>query len=138
MSENVDRPVRGPAMNAADRARIALDGLSVGDSFGERFFGSPAIIVQRIRARELPPPPWTWTDDTHMASSLVEVLVESGRVDQDVLASRFATRLSLERGYGAGAVQILSHIGAGMPWRRAAGQAFGGKGSFGNGGAMRV
>src|SRR5262245_45562802 len=112
-------------MNATDRARVALDGLSVGDAFGERFFGAPARVVNDIRAHQVPPAPWRWTDDTHMASTLFEVLVESGRVDQDVLAARWAKRLSLERGYGMGAVQILSSIAAGTPWRRAAGEAFG-------------
>ncbi len=37
------------------RARIALEGLSVGDAPGERFFGSDeAEILDLIRRRELP------------------------------------------------------------------------------------
>lgn len=42
------------------------------------------------------------------------------------------------RGYGAGAVVILHEIRAGLRWRQAAGTAFGGQGSCGNGAAMRV
>jgi ADP-ribosylglycohydrolase len=39
---------------------------------------------------------------------------------------------------GAGAHEILSAIAGGVPWRAAAGAAFGGQGSAGNGAAMRV
>src|SRR5262252_1269738 len=42
-------------------ARMALDGLSVGDAFGERFFGSGAAL---IGSRAIPKAPWRWTDDT--------------------------------------------------------------------------
>lgn len=35
-------------MNACDRARLSLDGLSVGDAFGECFFGDTNVAVARI------------------------------------------------------------------------------------------
>lgn len=121
-----------------DRALRALDGLSVGDAFGERFFLEPAEAYARIRDRELPEGPWRWTDDTQMALSVVEVLEAHGRIDQDALAAAFARRHDPSRGYGAGAHEILRRVREGEGWRRAARAAFRGQGSFGNGGAMRV
>ena len=122
------------------RAHLALDGLSVGDAFGECFF-APAQILQLAEGRRsLPPPPWHYTDDTEMALAIVEVLQEEGRIDPDLLASRFARRYLREprRGYGGTAHEILRAIGEGTPWQVAAGRAFSGMGSMGNGGAMRA
>ena len=122
------------------RALISLAGLSVGDAFGERFFGPPGDAQDLIAQRSLPPPKWGWTDDTAMALSVVEVLTRHGHIDQDDLAACLARRHEEEpdRGYGAGARQILSSIGAKTPWRVAAAAPFGGQGSHGNGSAMRV
>lgn len=120
--------------------RLALDGLSLGDAFGERFFGPPGVIASRIAARELPKGEWAWTDDTAMALSVCEVLEAHGCIDADALASAFARRFAREpgRGYGGGARDILTDIGLGTPWELAAGKVFDGQGSMGNGGAMRV
>lgn len=72
------------------KAVLSLDGLSVGDAFGELFFSrSPHSI-----SNDLPPWPWHWTDDTHMALSIVEVLRTYGHIEQDVLASAFARRFT--------------------------------------------
>jgi len=122
------------------RALVSLAGLSVGDAFGERFFGPPGLAQSLIGQRKAPPPKWSWTDDTAMALSVVEVLARHGRIDQDDLAACFARRHAEEpmRGYGAGARQILSSIDAGVAWRIAAAEPFGAMGSHGNGGAMRV
>ena len=44
-----------------ERALLALMGLSVGDAFGECFFG-PAQVLQLARSvRTLPPSPWYYT-----------------------------------------------------------------------------
>jgi ADP-ribosylglycohydrolase len=117
-------------------ALLSLQGLSVGDAFGECFFSQSYELVER---RELPPPPWRWTDDTHMALSIVEVLQKYGGIEQDVLAQTFALRFRQEswRGYGGGARHILSQISKGADWRQSAPTLFVG-GSFGNGGAMRA
>ena len=48
------------------RARVALEGLSVGDAFGGRFFNAPT------GDRLIPPPPWQYSDDTEMAVAIVE------------------------------------------------------------------
>ena len=122
------------------RALLALEGVSVGDAFGECFFDDARIVRGRIEGRHEPPGPWFWTDDTAMAISLTRCLCQNGRVDQDDLASKFAEEYQRQprRGYGGMAHEILRAIGAGTSWRVAAGQAFGGEGSMGNGGAMRV
>lgn len=80
---------------------------------------------------------WEWTDDTEMACNLITELRDHGAVNQDRLAAAFADRCEPYRGYGAGAFTILHKIRKGVPWRDAAGAAFNGAGSCGNGGAMR-
>lgn len=122
------------------RARLALEGLSVGDAFGQRFFGDPAIVPTQIAERALPPAPWSTTDDTEMALAVYEVLAQHGFMNPDALASRFAERYLADpaRGYGGTAHGILQRIAAGEPWREVARSVFDGGGSMGNGAAMRV
>jgi ADP-ribosylglycohydrolase len=114
-----------------------LEGLSVGDAFGDRYFGPGAEVMTKIVLRELPPAPWLWTDDTHMALSITEMLLADDGIDRDRLAQRFADRYEGPRKYGAGAFQLLTAIREGAKWRSAATGLFGGMGSFGNGAAMR-
>lgn len=120
------------------RARVSLEGLSVGDAFGQWFFAPQAGMF--LRHREMPPRPWAYTDDTVMAMSVVEVLGRCGCIDQAALAEGFARRYTLEphRGYGRGAREILRAIADGAPWEEMSRGAFGGHGSMGNGGAMRA
>ncbi len=128
-----------PATRLA-RALRSLDGLSIGDAFGEAFYRDPTTRAPRIEARIPPDAPWHYTDDTIMAMSVVETLEEYGRIDQDGLAARFGRKLVLDpwRGYGRVTHQIVSAIARGGDWRRLAAAAFGGVGSMGNGGAMRA
>jgi ADP-ribosylglycohydrolase len=122
-----------------ERVRLALDGLSVGDALGEQFF-DPECVELLLPHRETPPAPWPYTDDTEMALGIAEVLDRCGGIDPDELARVFADRYRRDpfRGYGGMAHRILREIGRGVPWRTAASRAFGGEGSMGNGGAMRV
>jgi ADP-ribosylglycohydrolase len=119
-----------PADHAAriERAELALDGLSVGDAFGERFFVNPDVVDQLIAERALPRSPWWYTDDTEMAAAIVDVLSRCGAIDQDLLADGFVRRWSREpdRGYGGGAIRILHAIALGTPWQEASRSAFGG------------
>ncbi len=117
------------------RALWSLEGLSIGDAFGERFsFARPHMFT----ARALPAPPWYYTDDTEMALSIVSLLRQRGRIDEDRLAASFARHFDPFRGYGAAMHHLLPGIAAGRPWREAAAALFEGQGSFGNGAAMRV
>lgn len=122
---------------ALARAELSLDGLSIGDAFGQRFMHPAALAL--IEPRELPAPPWRWTDDTAMALSIVDVLREHGAVHQDALAGAFAARWAADqdRGYGGGAFRLLHLIALGQPWRAASRAVFE-DGSMGNGAAMRV
>jgi ADP-ribosylglycohydrolase len=122
------------------RARLSLEGLSLGDSFGERFFVPSKLARSLVAERVLPAPPWHYTDDTVMALSIVETLEAHGAIDRDELAQRFFRKYRADprRGYGGMAHVVLRQIGAGHPWRRVSRAAFDGMGSMGNGGAMRV
>jgi ADP-ribosylglycohydrolase len=121
------------------RARLATEGLSLGDAFGRPFFYRESWS-SGPKFRQLPPPVWTYTDDTEMALGIVEILESCGTIEQDLLATVFSKRYSQNpyRGYGAGAHDILGDIAKGIPWKVAAGNAFEGHGSLGNGAAMRV
>jgi len=121
------------------RALLSLEGLAIADAVGEmlayRHCQAPGIIE-----KGLPAGPWFRTDDSEMAISIVEVLKIYGYVHQDALARRFAWRFEREpdRGYGSMTRAQLNEIIRGGDWRQGAANAFGGQGSMGNGGAMRV
>ena len=57
---------------ALARALHSLDGLSVGDAFGEACLVDTRTLLARLEHRWLPDPPWTFSDDTVMAISVVE------------------------------------------------------------------
>lgn len=126
------------ATDRMTRARLSLDGLSVGDAFGERFFVAPEVVEGLIAARATPAAPWEYTDDTEMAISIVETLERYGEIDQDQLAHRFAKRYDPWRGYGPAMHGLLQRVREGEDWRELAQGQFAGQGSFGNGAAMRV
>lgn len=115
-------------MDALDRAQVALEGLSVGDAFGEQH-GAPTTGGL-----------WKWTDDTAMALSIVETLALFARIDPPRLAETFARRYVADpgRGYGGGAHQVLTAIAEGADYDQAAKLLFDGEGSCGNGAAMRA
>lgn len=119
-------------------ARLSLDGLSVGDAFGDRFFMHADTAHALIKARALPKGPWEFTDDTNMALSIYEVLRKHGEVNQRELAASFARRYDPGRGYGPAMHRLLAQIAAGEHWQTAAAGLFDGMGSYGNGAAMRV
>lgn len=121
------------------RALLSLEGLAIADAVGEmlayRHYQAPVIIE-----KGLPAGPWFRTDDSEMAISIVEGLKLYGYVHQDALARRFAWRYERQpdRGYGKMTRIQLNEINRGGDWRQGAANAFGGQGSMGNGGAMRV
>ena len=117
-----------------EQARASLTGLAVGDAFGARILlpGDHPDVV----GRRLPIPPWEWTDDTEMACSVFAVLRSHGVIDPDALAASFAAHVDPARGYGPGAEWRLNQIRAGQPWRAV--NTTDGRGSWGNGAAMRV
>lgn len=119
------------------RARIALEGLSVGDAFGG-FFEFNAAMVRLIEERRLPPTPWAYTDDTCMALSVYENLRLFGAVDQDALAASYVEHFDPMRGYGVSVRQMLARMTGGEHWRIVAREMYWGEGSFGNDAAMHM
>ena len=119
-------------------AQCSLEGLSVGDAFGERFFVHPDVVERLIASRALPVAPWRFTDDTQMALSIVSILREYGTIHQEQLAQSFAQHYASDRGYGPAMHRLLKQIREGEAWKQLAYGLFEGQGSFGNGAAMRV
>lgn len=120
------------------RTLVSLDGLSVGDAFGERFFLHPHVAQLISGERGLPEPPWRYTDDTQMALSIVETLRTHGEIEQTFLAKSFGKRYDISRGYGPAMHLLMPMIRSGKRWEREARSLFGGQGSWGNGSAMRI
>ncbi len=129
-------------MNAIERARVALEGLSVADAFGEQWLHAGPAARETGLGRRIAPTgrSWMWTDDTAMALSIVEELAAGSGIEPARLAQRFARRYMVDpaRGYGRGAHAVLAEIAQGGPHDVAAQRLFDGQGSCGNGGGMRA
>ena len=127
-------------MKPIDRSLLSLNGISLGDSFGQTFFDAESAAVQRISSRTLPDATWHLTDDSIMASAVHSTLALHGQIDQSELVSQFVRLYELDRsrGYGATMARMLRLVAGGSDWRVVSGNAFDGMGSFGNGAAMRV
>jgi ADP-ribosylglycohydrolase len=119
-----------------ETALDSLIGLSVGDALGAPWEGAP-VDASRIDALAPPAGIAPWTDDTQMAISVVEVLLQAGLIDPDRLARAFAERYQAWRGYGRGMHVLLAALREGQPWRAVRTSVFP-DGSYGNGSAMRV
>jgi len=121
-------------------ALTSLTGLSVGDAFGETFFGKEEHILNRLSERILQEGTWLFTDDTVMSIGIYNILAEYNEIDQTALAQEFADNYLLDdyRGYGGTAHSILKDIAAGKPWKDVSQAVFDGMGSMGNGAAMRA
>ena len=126
--------------NRIDLARRSVLGVSIGDAFGDSFFGETDEISERIHNRIISDTLWEFTDDTVMSIAVFEQLEKHGGIKQDELARLFCANLQLDenRGYGATARRILREISEGGDWRKISADAFDGMGSMGNGAAMRT
>ncbi|GAB7104448.1 ADP-ribosylglycohydrolase family protein [Streptomyces phaeofaciens JCM 4814] len=126
-------------------ARRSLEGLALGDAFGERWFPlfrPPRQAYTEIRARRIPPEPhWYWTDDTAMALGVLRVLDRYGEIRRTELALALALGHDADpaRGYGRGMHALLPRLlREPSGWPGFSRELFGGEGSLGNGAAMRV
>lgn len=114
-------------------------GSAIGDAIGELAFKCPErehLTSMLGSLSEL-----CYTDDTAMAIGLAESIIHHGRIDQQEVGKRFSQNYKREpwRGYASGPPTIfylIEHLG--IPFTEAARRLFGGKGSFGNGAAMRI
>jgi poly(ADP-ribose) glycohydrolase ARH3 len=125
---------------AQAKFRGALLGAAVGDALGAPFEGHahvPADVLARFVER---PGRLRFTDDTHMTLGVAQSLVERRGFDGAHMAATFARNFAAEpwRGYGAGPPEVFRLLGEGVPWNQASSKLFGGRGSAGNGAAMRV
>jgi ADP-ribosylglycohydrolase len=136
MSEDLQKSPRDERLQ---RALLSLDGLSVGDAFGQMMSTCATSARSVIEHGGLPSGPWWHTDDTQMAMAIVEILAERQKIAPDALASRFVQRFQSDpgRGYGKGARMQLEQSASGAHWALTSSSAFGGAGSKGNGSAMR-
>lgn len=91
-----------------------------------------------VTGLEVEPGSAHYTDDTQMMIGVAESLIDHPDFDGAHMAARFAHNFEAHRGYGPGAHALLMELRKGEPWDEVAGRLFGGMGSFGNGGAMRV
>ena len=115
----------------------AMVGTALGDAIGEMAF--QADILKLVRDTDKPS--LTYTDDTAMAIGLAESLIASGGINEKHLGDTFKKNWSREpwRGYAGGPPNIFQEVAhSGRSYRSVAGNLYGGKGSLGNGAAMRI
>lgn len=121
-------------------AQKALRGISIGDAFGDSFFGKEEEMLMAIQHQQIPQTKWEFTDDTVMAIALYQSLEKYGEVNQNFVAKQFKDNYfkDINRGYGPSMHSFFRQMKEGKPWRDISYDKFEGMGSMGNGGAMRA
>ncbi|BFZ01698.1 hypothetical protein BsWGS_04737 [Bradybaena similaris] len=143
------------------RFKACLVGAVVGDCIGSNYEGRLSVKISDVvntvfkleevfsstqqaqRKEEARPVPKYWyTDDTAMARSVAASLLEKKHFDARDMANRFSTEYFKEpdRGYGGSVVTVFEALKDPdlIDVFKPASSQFGGSGSFGNGGAMRI
>jgi poly(ADP-ribose) glycohydrolase ARH3 len=114
-------------------------GSALGDAIGELAFRYQQKDTLCAKLESLPE--LRYTDDTAMAIGLAESIIEKGEIDPQHLGKTFSDNFAREpwRGYAPGPPTVFSIVRqSGVPYSDAARSLFGGKGSLGNGAAMRI
>lgn len=116
-----------------------LVGCALGDAVGEMAFRYPARdrLLAAVEGCEV----LTWTDDTAMTVALAESICAKGTIDPAHLGDTFRFHYEREpwRGYASGPPTVFAAVqSTGVTYEEAARTLFGGKGSLGNGAAMRI
>ncbi|AYN00826.1 ADP-ribosylglycohydrolase family protein [Chryseobacterium sp. 3008163] len=121
-------------------ASKSLIGVSIGDAFGESFFGHEDLMKNYIHQKILPETSLDFTDDTIMSIATFKSLEKFGVINQDFLAKEFTKNyyLDINRGYGPSMHQYFGAVKSGENWKEVSYSKFEGQGSMGNGGAMRA
>ncbi|WP_415324698.1 ADP-ribosylglycohydrolase family protein [Chryseobacterium sp. MMS23-Vi53] len=121
-------------------ASKSLTGISIGDAFGESFFGEESLMKSYIHQRIIPESSLDFTDDTIMAIAVYKSLEKFSEINQYFLAEEFTKNyyLDINRGYGPSMHQYFRAIKSGENWKEVSYSKFEGQGSMGNGGAMRA
>ncbi|XP_018432063.1 PREDICTED: poly(ADP-ribose) glycohydrolase ARH3 [Nanorana parkeri] len=130
------------------RFRGALLGALMGDCIGAVFEGLDAVsttFVKRVLEgleKDDKQGALTYTDDTAMTRSMVQSFLENKEFSVKDLADRFTKEYfnDPDRGYGAGVIHVFEKLRSGEYNNvlTPAKEQFNGKGSFGNGAAMRA
>jgi len=114
-------------------------GSALGDAIGQLAFYYPekeGLYSQLDRLQE-----FRYTDDSAMSIGLAESILKKGDLDQQDLGETFRKNFQREpwRGYASGPPTIFSMVEqSGITYAEAARALFGGRGSLGNGAAMRI
>ncbi|XP_055442992.1 ADP-ribosylhydrolase ARH3 isoform X2 [Bubalus kerabau] len=142
------------AARSLSRFRGCLAGALLGDCVGAVYEARDTVDLTSVlrQVQDLEPDPGSpgsartealcYTDDTAMARALVQSLLAKEAFDEVDMAHRFAQEYKKDpdRGYGAGVITVFRKLLS--PRCRdvfePARAQFNGKGSYGNGGAMRV
>ncbi|KAM9693405.1 ADP-ribosylhydrolase ARH3 isoform 2-T2 [Dama dama] len=142
------------AARSLSRFRGCLAGALLGDCVGAVYEARDTVDLTSVlrQVQDLEPDPGSpgsartealcYTDDTAMARALVQSLLAKEAFDEVDMAHRFAQEYKKDpdRGYGAGVITVFRKLLS--PKCRdvfePARAQFNGKGSYGNGGAMRV
>jgi len=121
-------------------ASKSLTGISIGDAFGECFFGEENLMKNYIHQQLVPDGSLDFTDDTIMAVAIFKSLEKFGEVNQSFLAEEFTKNyyLDINRGYGPSMHSYFRAVRDGENWEEVSYSKFEGQGSMGNGGAMRA
>jgi len=127
------------ALYSEDKLAGLMFGLLIGDSLGARFINKepddiPLLDGEYLQAH----PPKSYTDDTQMALSVLEEMVENGQIDQMSLRERFIARFTPWRGYGGGMLEVIERWRGGESIAATASSLYNGTGNFGDGAAVRV
>ena len=115
-------------------------GTAVGDALGRPVEGHRQVSESYLAEISVMPRSKGYSDDTALTIWLAESLLACDGFDGFDMAYRFAEGYSHEpyRGYGSNITNVFHQVLQGANWKRAAQGQFGGEGSYGNGGAMRV
>lgn len=137
----------GPA--SLSRFRGALVAAVLGDCVGGEFEGAEEVPMESVLQHLSSLDDDTkgsavldYSDDTAMARCVVQSLLTRSGFDEQDMARRFAREYSASpgRGYGSGVIQVLKKLSSPQlsDVYKPARDQFNGRGSFGNGGAMRA
>ncbi len=114
-------------------------GSALGDAIGELAFMVPQR--ERLASNLDRVSEFCYTDDTAMSIGLAESIIKAKGIDQQDLGDTFSANFQREpwRGYASGPPTIFSLVGKrAISYTEAARMMFGGRGSLGNGAAMRI
>lgn len=127
-------------VNLKSKFTGALIGSAVGDALGAPVEGYSMERVSSVYSEEKG---WKmsygrYTDDTETMIGVAESLIENKGFNGADMALKFIRNYDATRGYGPGSKEALRRIRKGESWEEASRKLFGGKGSYGNGAAMRI